>query len=361
MTSREGFSRRGAVAVWTAVAALLGVPVTSSAQETLSVDDRIRLLKTMRDCWQTASTTHASGSADASTSAQADGAFKKLINAKASLDVGGAFKARMRAEFAPLTGNAAAEAAIEACYRMASGGDSLGLNPARRPPEPVVVKAKALRPAAVKPLAPPPEWTCRAPAVFLSATCERGGLGGNDQDVIETQGVVRGWKEEGVRHRTSCAHAVPSTGSVTARSECHAKEGTLRMLLESAVEGKGGHSSQKACAHGEQCLTYLAFRIDEGGADVRISPEAAGRYELQVDSVECSDRPALEDSGKVHLKAQFLGKGIPLTPGARFPLNSAGLVDVRFHGRTKYELKFAKEAFTGTTRCEVSLSLQPRR
>ncbi|WP_225413692.1 hypothetical protein [Stigmatella hybrida] len=361
MTSREGFSRRGAVAMWTAVAALLGVPVTSSAQEVLSVEDRIRLLKTMKDCWQTASTTQAAGSADASTSAQADGAFKKLINAKASLDVGGAFKARMRAEFAPLTGNAAAEAAIEACYRMASGGDSLGLNSARRPPEPVVVKAKALRPAAVKPLAPPPEWTCRAPAVFLSATCERGGLGGNDQDVIETQGVVRGWKEEGVRHRTSCAHAVPSTGSVTARSECHAKEGTLRMLLENAVEGKGGHSSQKACAHGEQCLTSLAFRIDEGGADVRISPEAAGRYELQVDSVECSDRPALEDSGKVHLKAQFLGKGIPLTPGARFPLNSPGLVDVRFHGRTKYELKFAKEAFTGTTRCEVSLSLQPRR
>jgi hypothetical protein len=357
MTAREGFSRRGDVALWTVVAALLGAPVTSSAQDALSVEDRVRLLKTMKDCWQTSSTTQAAGSADASTSAQADGAFKKLLNAKASLDAGAAFKARMRTEFAPLASNAAAEAVIEACYRMASGGDSLGLNPSRRAPEPAVAK----RPAAAKPLAPPPEWTCHPPTVFLSATCERGGLGERDGDVIEAQGLVRGWQENGVRYRTSCAHTVPGTGSVSARSECHAQQGTLRMLLENVVEGKGGRSGQKECSHGEQCLTHLAFRIEEGGADVRISPEAAGRYELQVDSVECSDRPKLEDSGKVHLKAKFLGTDIPLTPGARFPLNSAGLVDVRFQGRTRYELRFAKEAFTGSTRCEVSLSLQPRR
>jgi hypothetical protein len=344
------------MAVWTAVAALLGIPAASSAQQNLSVDDRVRLLKTLRDCWQTASATSASGSMGGTTSAQADGAFKKLLNVKASLDADAAFKARMRTEFAPLTSDAAAVAAIEACYRVASGGDSLSLASARRPPEPAAAKPTPPR----KSLVPPPEWSCHPPAVFLAATCERGPLKGQGPEVLEEQGIVRGWQEEGVRHRTFCAHTVPSSGSITTQSTCQVKEGALRMRLEHVIEGKGGQSEPKGCAHDETCLTFLKFRIDGGGADVRIPPAAAGRYELQVDAIECFDGPELGGAGKVQLKAQFLGTPLPLTAGARFPLNSAGLVDVRFLGANTYELDYARGALTGITRCEVSLSLQPR-
>jgi hypothetical protein len=178
--------------------------------------------------------------------------------------------------------------------------------------------------------------------------------------VVENKGVIHGWKAEAARHDTSCAHSTPNTGFVSTRSECVAKDGAVRMFLVNRLEGNGGYSERKDCSRQEVCLTYLGFRVDAGGAEVRIPQELAGRYELQVDSFKCSEMPPLSGQ-KVALKAEFLGSEIALKPGSRFPLNQAGLVDVSFHGNATFELPFAKKSpLAATTGCEVILSLQPR-
>ncbi|HEY0093023.1 MAG TPA: hypothetical protein VGB96_01810, partial [Archangium sp.] len=324
------------------MAALMVLPTASSAQKGLPVDDRIRLLETMNQCWQTSRKQSLETSGNGSADAQADGVFKKLISGKVSLAGGAGFKQQMQVEFAPLAGDAVTAAKIEACFRMASGGESLNLTPAPAP-APAPVPASKPTPQNPKKAAhispnpsPPPDWTCREPAVFLSASCDKGGLTEMADNVLVREGVVRGWSREEQGYSTRCAHKEPSEGAVKTRSSCEAKEGTVRLALTNRFEGKGGKSEQQSCSRQERCLTYLAFRVDEGGAEVRIPPEAAGRYDLQVDSLECSDKPSMGEK-RVALDATILGNKHSLESGKRFHLKRAGLVVLRLLGHIKFE------------------------
>jgi hypothetical protein len=334
------------------------LPTTGSAQQGIPVDDRIRLLETMRECWETKRSENIETSAHGGTNIQADGVFKKLIGGKASLAGGAGFKKQVQEEFAPLASDTLTAVKIEACYRMASGGESLNLTPA---PAPKTVSQKPRNIPHVPPSSsPPPEWTCVEPAVFLSARCDKGGLDASPsaKKVTVGEGVVHGWKEKEHVYETSCKHTTPSEGSVRTRSSCTAKDGAVLLKLANRVEGKGGYSDRMDCSRQEKCLTYLAFRVDEGGAWVRIPQEAAGRYDLQVDSFDCTDKPEM-GSEKVHLEAMFLGRQLPFEIGRRFHLTEPGLVNVRFRGDLKFEIDHGQEAFAGRTSCEVSLSLQP--
>ncbi|EPX63310.1 hypothetical protein D187_005716 [Cystobacter fuscus DSM 2262] len=312
----------------------------------------------MHKCWETKRSENIEASVNVSSDIQADGVFKKLISGQASLAGGSEFKKQMQAEFSPLASDTVAAAKIEACYRMASGGDSLHLSPA---PDSKPTSRKPKKVSFSPPgSSPPPDWTCHEPAVFLSARCDKGGLDGSTgaNNVSENEGVVHGWQKKEQVYSTSCKHTTPSEGSIKTRSSCEAKDGAVRLKLVNRVEGKGGYSDRKDCSRRENCLTYLAFRIDEGGAAVRIPQDAAGRYDLQVDSFDCTDKPSMGPE-KVHLEAMFLGRQIPFEVGKRFPLTEPGLVEVRLRGNLKFEVDHAKEAFAGDTGCTVDLSLQP--
>jgi hypothetical protein len=358
MGSRLPLCRRQRIVAGVAVVTVMVLPTAGSAQQGIPVDDRIRLLEMMRECWETKRSENIETSANGSTHIQADGVFKKLIGGKASLAGGAGFKKQVQEEFAPLASDTITATKIEACYRMASGGDSLNLTPA---PDSKPTSQKPKRLSSPPPgSSRPPEWTCHEPAVFLSARCDKGGLDGGDagNKVSENEGVVLGWQQKEQVYATSCKHTEPSEGSIKTRSSCEAKDGAVRLKLVNRIEGKGGYSDRKACSKQENCLTYLAFRIDEGGVAVRIPQEAAGRYDLQVDSFDCTDKPSMGPE-KVRLEAMFLGRQIPFEVGKRFHLAAPGLVEVRLRGNLKFEVDHGKEAFAGDTGCTVDLSLQP--
>lgn len=341
------------------VAVLMWLPAVAFAQGTLSVDDRIRLMEAMQRCWKEQSGLYVGGTVGGKVAGQVDGIFEELINAKASAGGYSSLKVMLLDKFAPIKSETTAVAAIEACYRMASGGDTLNLNKAVVPAS--TSASSSARPTASRPRTPSsvpaPEWSCREPAVYLAASCEHGAL--KSEDVSETKAVVYGWKTQAVRHTTQCAHSTPSTGFVSTRSECSSKEGSVSMLLENRLEGNGGLSTSKECSKKEVCLTYLGFRVDGGGAEVRIPSNLAGRFDLQVDSFNCWDKPPPNEQ-KVGLKAEFLGSEIELKPGARFPLTRPGLVELRFQGNAMFEVKHGTQSMlAATTGCKVTLSLQP--
>jgi hypothetical protein len=194
----------------------------------------------------------------------------------------------------------------------------------------------------------------------LSARCDKGGINGNGtaNEVSKNEGVVHGWHKREKVYSTSCEHTHPSEGAVKTRSSCESKDGAVRLKLVNRIEGKGGYSNRKDCSKQENCLTYLAFRIDEGGAAVRIPQADAGRYDLQIDSFDCTDKPSMGPE-KVRLEAMFLGRQIPFEVGKRIHLAEPGLVEVRLRGNLKFEVDHGKEAFAGDTGCTVDLSLQP--
>ncbi|RKG95170.1 hypothetical protein [Corallococcus carmarthensis] len=333
----------------------------------LTVDDRIRLLDAMHKCINLEVKKLRKENIEADLAAEfglkVEGAFKKLVSGEARPSSTGSVMKRVREEFYPVAYEKEVLLAIvDSCFKGAFG-EPLGepSHPQTTPPikkqkEAVPSKPPEKSSAAKKGLAQValPAWSCREPEVYVQGDCDQGALGGKNFGAF----VARGWQTstEGTGPAIHCAHNEPNGGHSRTRSWCASTGQELRIGMHNDLLVYGGYTDPRDCGGSDHCLTTASYKVQTGGADIRINKKQAGRFDLVVDAVSCADTAG--ESAQTQVVLNYAGTPQEVKLGERIHLNKVGLAQALFVGAAEKSSDWPGHKYSAHGRCEVVLSVQ---